>query len=353
MILRLGPIQELLLRGPARGVLPETALSWAAEQSVRLFSKRLVARLGDQHRVVVGTDTASHHLFQRLERERPDILRVLDISHPLDQVVQRLIREDATTFDLPIEAYDDYHGGRTFDYGRELELADLIIVASQFTAQSLAAQGVDMSKVVVIPYGVEQQTTTPHYRAPRERLELLALGAMSERKGVSLLLEAMEVLRQRHVPARLHLAGKEAGAFRLPDYVPDNVVVSVSPQREEVEDLYRQTDVLILPSMCEGFGRTILEALSHGCSVIATEASAAPDILAEHANAPIEIIQTQDRGRLADFLERYHAERDAKLRPAEARETAAAYTRDRYQSTLVAAIDAAAHRLENLGRWAG
>jgi glycosyltransferase involved in cell wall biosynthesis len=47
---------------------------------------------------------------------------------------------------------------------------------------------------------------------------------------------------------------------------------------DELVQLYRESDALVVPSLCEGFGHVYLEAMSHGCAVVGTRNSALPDV---------------------------------------------------------------------------
>jgi len=47
---------------------------------------------------------------------------------------------------------------------------------------------------------------------------------------------------------------------------------------KELAELYRESDALVVPSLCEGFGHVYLEAMGHGCAVVGTRNSALPDI---------------------------------------------------------------------------
>ena len=337
-IRRFGVTHEVWERTLSRRLPPNFRASVASHMQDS-FDVKVVHSLPEDTTTVIGTDTASLSLFTRLRLERPQITRILDISHPLDVVVQPLIRQDAATWGLCLDAYDDYHPGEALDQRPELSAADAVIVASAFSAAALTRVGYPVERVFVVPYGVRPTLVEP--REFRGKLVLLALGAMSERKGMTLLLRAMTELEELGVPITLKLVGKPAGQYVLPEQLPANVEYLGSPPWGEVERLYREADVLVLPSMCEGFGRTLLEGLSFGCSVITTDSSGGPDILRAAPDAPLTILPVADRSRLSRVIVAHLDEPARWLRPQDARHAASVFSVEAYEGSLAAAIDEA------------
>lgn len=155
----------------------------------------------------------------------------------------------------------------------ELELADQIVVNSVWSRDCLARQGVPPQKLRVIPLAYELGQPSRHHQDPippsaSYPFQLLFLGTIGLRKGVGRLLEAMRLLEGQ--PVQLLLAGPSeldplawAGAANIRWLGP--------VPRSEVASLYRQSQAMILPTLSDGFAITQLEALAHGCPVIASE----------------------------------------------------------------------------------
>lgn len=155
----------------------------------------------------------------------------------------------------------------------ELELADQIVVNSAWSRDCLARQGVPQHKLRVIPLAYERSQPSPRHQdpappSPSHPFQLLFLGTIGLRKGVGRLLEAMRLLQGQ--PVQLLLAGPSeldplawAGAANIRWLGP--------VPRSEVATLYRQSQALILPTLSDGFAITQLEALAHGCPVIASQ----------------------------------------------------------------------------------
>lgn len=161
---------------------------------------------------------------------------------------------------------------------RELELASQILVASNFTASTLKDYPGKLGPVKVIPYGFPNVGSPKEYRALSGRkLRMLFVGSLSQRKGIASLFEAVNMF-----PGRIELTvvgmkssddcpalNTELAKHRWIPALPHNEILS----------LMKASDVLAFPSLFEGFGLVITEAMSQGTPVITTERTAGPDLI--------------------------------------------------------------------------
>jgi glycosyltransferase involved in cell wall biosynthesis len=163
----------------------------------------------------------------------------------------------------------------------ELRLADRIIVASQFTADTLRDFPGTLAPIQVIPYGFPEVGEPRCYDdfSINRPLKLLFVGGLSQRKGIADLFAAVDVLAP-HV--ELTVVGNKAtdnclalnAALSRHRWIP-------SLPHAEVLKIMREHDVLAFPSLFEGFGLVITEAMSQGTPVITTNRTAGPDLI-EH-----------------------------------------------------------------------
>ncbi|MEY5012282.1 MAG: hypothetical protein RLZZ253_3421, partial [Verrucomicrobiota bacterium] len=108
-------------------------------------------------------------------------------------------------------------------------------------------------------------------------LRFLFVGNCSVWKGVPLLLEAWADAGLSE--AELVLVGGWRLSDRVRSELPSNVRTVSPVSSKELRRIYRGSDVLVLPSQFEGFGLVILEAMASGLPVIASDATAAPEIV--------------------------------------------------------------------------
>jgi glycosyltransferase involved in cell wall biosynthesis len=181
----------------------------------------------------------------------------------------------------------------------ELALADLIITASTFTCNSLIEVGFPAERIRVVPMGGPPVLTDIPVK-PKKPLVFLSAGSQSVRKGTHYLLEAWRKLRpDRH--AELWMIGRMALPEELLQNLPGTVVIRPTVPRQELYSIYQQASVLVFPSLCEGFGMVITEAMAHGVPVISTTHTAAPDLMTS-GNEGL-IVPVRDIDALAEAMQ--------------------------------------------------
>lgn len=161
----------------------------------------------------------------------------------------------------------------------ELELADEVIVASSFTKKTLGSAPFHSKPVHIIPYGSpEPALATPTPRTGG-KLRVLFVGSLGQRKGLSYLLNAVSMLAEN---VELTLVGTKTteNCAPLNEALKRHRWIPTLPHAEILQEMSR-ADVFVFPSLFEGFGLVILEAMSQGLPVIATEHTAGPDLIEE------------------------------------------------------------------------
>jgi glycosyltransferase involved in cell wall biosynthesis len=124
---------------------------------------------------------------------------------------------------------------------------------------------------------------------------------LCQRKGIKYLLDAIDLLPPGSV--ELTLCGRRADEMEwLPRDHP-SIRVRESVSAAELLDAYAEADVFVFPSLAEGFGHVLLEAMASGLPVIATDRTAAPD-LTRHGEAGY-IVKAGDAADLASHIEKF------------------------------------------------
>ncbi len=161
----------------------------------------------------------------------------------------------------------------------EPHLADFCLVASEYTKATLVENGVDGSRVTVVPYGVDLERFRPAQEPPSGPFRVLFIGQMTQRKGLKHLLETW---RQLALPnAELVLAGRGITDRALLARYEGTYTLRTGVSSGELRRLYQTSDVFCMPSLAEGFGLVYLEALACGTPVIATPNTGAADLVTD------------------------------------------------------------------------
>ena len=283
-------------------------------------------------------------LPRALRRRGADLVHVPNCFLPLRRPCPGVV----SVLDLAFEAHPEDFAPRTrWKYRtitpRAVRSAERVIAISAFTRDDVVARyGIHEQKVRVIPLapalpeGVKSSFATPEAGVAKKDLTpyLLAVGDLRAKKNLRRLVRAFASLRADGLEHRLLLAGADAGegaalhgdGVELLGYVDD----------ARLDALLRGAAALVHPSLYEGFGLVVLEAMARGTPVVAADATALPET-AGGAAALCDPLDPDDIARairaVLDDPERY-AERGRARAAAFSWERTAAATRAVYEELL-------------------
>ena len=180
-----------------------------------------------------------------------------------------------------------------------LRRADGIITFSSFTKDELVARfDIQERKVKVIPHGLDQkfleEISASELEGTRKRYNLpssflLFVGAQEPRKNLLRLLDALKIV---------HLQGQKIALVFVGPQGQDSAPLLTHAEKlglapwinmtgylseEEVRRIYRLAMAFIFPSLCEGFGLPLIEAMASGIPVAASFTSAIPEVCKDAA----------------------------------------------------------------------
>jgi len=167
----------------------------------------------------------------------------------------------------------------------ELRLADTIFVASSFTAKTLEHFPGRLAPVKIVPYGFPPVAGHKNYDVKlsyNRPLKLLFVGGLSQRKGIADLFAAVSIFGNR---VDLTVVGQKPveDCRVLNDELNKHTWIPSLPHNG-ILALMRSADVLIFPSLFEGFGLVITEAMAQGTPVVTTERTAGPELINDGEN---------------------------------------------------------------------
>lgn len=224
------------------------------------------------------------------------------------KTTHRLMEEEAALQPLWSATNDTLNDGeaKLARKDRELALADHIVVPSEFVRATLSESDNLRASIDVVPYGGPAPSAAPRVAsAPNEKLRLLFVGHLRQRKGLSYLFDAMRALDG---VASLTLIGpKPVDCAVLSEALGRHRWLGAVPYGRVLEEM-RRHDVLVLPSLIEGFALVILEAMAQGLPVVTTPNSGAATVIEDGVDGYIVPIRDSDAivdrvMRLADRAE--------------------------------------------------
>ncbi|GGS26082.1 glycosyltransferase family 4 protein [Deinococcus knuensis] len=165
-----------------------------------------------------------------------------------------------------ISDYPD-HIEKRFD--EEIRLADYILVGSSFALDSFKDSGIDEKKLLMIPYGSDQLkfSATEKVYVNNGKLKLLFVGKIGGRKGIAYLNEAFRKLKSS---VELTLVGSIVGGDETEILLDPDIKYITHVGHEKLKEIYLNADVFIFPTLIEGMGLVVLEAMASGLPIICT-----------------------------------------------------------------------------------
>lgn len=177
--------------------------------------------------------------------------------------------------------------------------ADKLIAVSKFTAQQLKKElHTSSEKIKVIWEGVGSMRPLHHYTKEKmlsilskfgieDKKYILFVGTVQPRKNLVTLIEAFSLFSADNPDYKLVIAGgigwmAEAVLLAPGRYgVQENVIFTGRVSDSELESLYRGAGLYVQPSITEGFGLPVLEAMSYGVPVVSSDGGALSEVVGE------------------------------------------------------------------------
>ncbi len=235
-----------------------------------IFDRLVAAQVRrDRPAVVLPVDSAALATIRAAHEVGARSLLNQTIGHVA--VGQRILSEEAALHPDWADSMPIGLPARLIERARREALeADCVLAPSVYVQNTLIEIGVSQERIQILPYGVRTDRFAPRTSrlGPKASFRILYVGQVSQRKGLSYLLEAVRRLERKDV--ELLLVGSVIGAgaglhhydgwFRHIDNRPHS----------ELPDLYRSADLFVYPSLHEGSAQAIMEAMASGLPVIVT-----------------------------------------------------------------------------------
>lgn len=179
------------------------------------------------------------------------------------------------------------------------QLAAQIVSVSEATKSALVEKyHIAAEKIVVIHNAVDTGRFHPLGTKKTPNL-VLYVGRIDKRKGIEFLIRSMALVRERMPDAHLLVGGKGGCLVKMKSLVkqlqlePNVTFLGFVPD-DQLNELYNRAQCVVVPSIFEGFGITVIEALAAGTRVVGTD-----------VDGIREILQSGNYGRLAPYGDHY------------------------------------------------
>ncbi len=258
------------------GRLPFAGEDWRRRTAHELIfaAEREVARKAGHAAqgadIVVASYGTGRHAFETVHRSGGRAVLSYPIAHNRYQL--RFYAEEAELapeFAAALPATDKLPPEYSERLDAECEMADRIIVGSDFVRQSFVELGYDARKIAITPYGVDAARFTPRAEPRRDGVfRALFVGQIGQRKGMSYLLRGYE--RFRRADSELHIVGSFVAGHEVYSRYQGLYRHTPNVLQKDLPSLFHQADVFVFPSLIEGMPLVVLEAMACGVPVITT-----------------------------------------------------------------------------------
>lgn len=254
-------------------------------------------------KAVIGYDTASFILFDKLAKQMPEIIRITDNAHSSRYYLHDVYNKiDSGKFK---KTYINEGGGFlksqkiALYYKEELLKSQYHIVASTFSRNAAIYTGISPEKIYTCPYGVDKKLSRPIDKDNKGPLKVLFVGEVNQRKGIyQILLSAQEINRE-HIKFNIVGRGGNVCSHLYEEY-KSYVKFWGHVSFDQLIELYSSNHIFVFPSLGEGYGLVILEALSAGLPVICSHNCVGSDVVNNFYNG--FVIDAGDKDALTEKI---------------------------------------------------
>jgi glycosyltransferase involved in cell wall biosynthesis len=244
---------------------------------------------------IYGYKEQIHFPYSKLKRAKPDVLHIPHCNIPLFYRGKMIV----TIHDLTHLIYPEFlpfklvHWYFKFIFWFVCKRADHIMTDSENTRKDLIRFcNANPDKISVVPLGVSRefvikkkesiQYLYSRYSIPRDKKLILYVGNLLPHKNLETLMEAFAKMRNKQ-NCRLILVGKAFENYKGMDQekklgIEHYTIHTGMVSQDVLVDLYNLADLFVLPSLYEGFGLPILEALACGTPVACSNTSSLPEV---------------------------------------------------------------------------
>lgn len=232
-------------------------------------------------------------------------LTVVEVVNSHVEYQEELLRTEFETLNLPWLPFHKKEKERRI---KEYAAADYILLPSEFVKQSFLDKGFPKEKLLKVPYGFTLPTIRNVEMVKVDgTFTVLYVGSVSVRKGIRYLIEAFKMLEVAN--KKLIIVGPRAQITGVDDIeITADIIFTGTLKGVDLEAAYQSADVFCLPTIEDGYGLVLGEALSYGLPLIATTNSGGPDLISEREDG--FIVPIRDSIAIYDKLKLLSSDRE-------------------------------------------
>lgn len=206
--------------------------------------------------------------------------------------------------------FNEIFSANEFEHNRELKeykIADKIIVQSNFVHKSFIDMGFDKNKIKIVKgMGFDSKSFYPLDYNYKKYFNIIYVGRITLNKGVAYLIEAFEKLEISNKKLKLYgIISEDFKEYLKFIKLSDDIEILNPVKHNKLKYIYSSSEVLVQPSLFDGWSMVVTEALACGCPVVTTTNTGASDIIIEDINGYVG--PTMDSNSIANNLKKIYS----------------------------------------------
>jgi len=218
-------------------------------------------------------------LYTCKKAKKKGVITVVEVVNSHVEYQEELLRKEHEKLNLTWMPFPKLEKTRRL---KEYKEADYILLPSEFVKRSFIAKGFPEEKLLKVPYGFNKSETSKIVttQTQHSRFNILYVGSISVRKGLRYLIEAFKELEVEN--KKLTIVGPKANITGIEAIeLIDDIVFTGVLKGDDLANAYKNADVFCLPTIEDGYGLMLGEALSYGLRIITTTNSGGDELITE------------------------------------------------------------------------
>lgn len=308
----------------------------------KVFNKK-VARYCKRNNIdaVISFDVVSAQLYKALEDCQ--IVKILDMSAPHFSYMCTLFEKEVEKH--PSSCLKSVLKAPLFSYWKqqseyEIKNADGFLIASDFTKNSLTLSGADESKIFKCVYGLNHDffNAVDRTKSASDHLKCVYVGNVTEQKGSRYLFEAIKKIKDENPETEFTIVGAYNPLDPLIEDIKTSCVFTGHILPAELKKILLESDIMVFPSLADGFGFAVAEAMACGVVPICSRNAGVSDLIEDGKNG--FIISAADSNSICEKINHLDSNRELLSEMSKsASEAAKQAIWDNYRQNIESAIN--------------
>lgn len=242
------------------------------------FSKSVSKKINGNEDFVIGLSGFMLDTINNLSSSK--IKTIVDHGSLHENTTKEILLEECKKFGF--EKFGNWkHNWMLNRMEYEFKSADYIFVCSQLAKKTMIDNNINENKIFVNPLGIDLNSFGYYERKRSRTFRFLHISNMSPLKGLHYIIDAFNNLSTSYENIELWLVGPAPKEIKLLEMIDSNDKIIYFPpvKEEKLVEYYHKCDLFIHPSLSDGWGMTVMQAMATGLPVVVSNMTGVKEII--------------------------------------------------------------------------